>query len=103
MQVMINLSGFKEKTLHITDFIAKNVPENKSVKVLSQGLNVKILVPQTKINSIKNSDLIAEVDLSENPEASGPMQMPVKINAKNYQDVWAVGKYFLNIEAQARR
>lgn len=96
-EVYINTSQFKEKSLWITQFSFLNLVDGKSASVYTGGINVKIVGPAWRINSIKPSDIEALIDLHGKEDVSGSMEVPVKIVINGINDVWVFGEYLVNI------
>ncbi|MBR0423105.1 MAG: hypothetical protein IJJ04_00460 [Clostridia bacterium] len=99
-EVNLNLSHFKEKTFNINDFDFKNVPNGKKASVYSGDLNVTVVGPAGKVNSLKPSDIYAKIEFEENKEFSGTMEMPVKLKINGVNQVWIYGKYFVNVNIE---
>ena len=87
--VKINTSGFSEGTYSVSEFDFK---ADEGLKVTSSTIrNVKMCGPSSSIRKIKSSALYAVADLSTKTE--GVYTVPVRIYAKNYDNVWQVGTY----------
>ena len=95
-QVSLNLSGFREKTLWITQFSFLNVPSGRNASVYAGGINVKFVGSLSKISAIRASDVLIEIDLMQKEDASGYMEVPAKVKLDN-NGVWAYGEYQTNI------
>lgn len=98
--VFLNLSQFKEKNFNINQFLFKNVPGGKSASVYNGEINVTVLGPSNKLNSLKSSDISAEIIFSEDKEISNSMEMPVKITIKNHSSLWVYGIYYVNVNLE---
>jgi YbbR domain-containing protein len=96
VKVELNLSKFKEKTLWVTNFSFINIPLQKTGKVYNQGIDVRIIGPSSKISAIKGNNLTAKIDLKNNNDLQGHMEMPAEITVNGYSEVWACGEYFVN-------
>ena len=86
-EVSLNLSQFKEKSFNINQFSFRNVPAGKQASVYNGEINITVLGPSNKLNSLKTSDISAEVVFSEDKEISNSMEMPVKITIKNHNSL----------------
>lgn len=98
--VTINTSLFREKNVAVNQFKFINVPKSKHPHVYDGSLNVTVIAPSVKIGTVRPSDIIAEIDLSNMNEASGSMELPVKLSVKSYGDVWINGQYHVNVNLE---
>lgn len=98
--VSLNLSQFKEKNFNINQFSFRNVPAGKQASVYNGEINITVLGPSNKLNSLKASDISAEVVFSEDKEISNSMEMPVKITIKNHNSLWVYGTYYVNVNLE---
>ena len=98
--VSLNLSQFKEKNFNINQFSFKNVPAGKEASVYNGEINVTVLGPSNKLNSLKASDLSAEIVFNQDKEISNSMEMPVKITIKNHNSLWVYGTYYVNVNLE---
>lgn len=99
-EVSLNLSQFKEKSFNINQFSFRNVPTGKQASVYNGEINITVLGPSNKLNSLKTSDISAEVVFSEDKEISNSMEMPVKITIKNHNSLWVYGTYYVNVNLE---
>lgn len=99
-EVSLNLSQFKEKSFNINQFSFRNVPAGKQASVYNGEINITVLGPSNKLNSLKTSDISAEVVFSEDKEISNSMEMPVKITIKNHNSLWVYGTYYVNVNLE---
>ncbi|MDR1627430.1 MAG: hypothetical protein LBR79_01490 [Oscillospiraceae bacterium] len=97
VKLKLDLPKLKERTFWVTNFSFINAPEGKSSSVYNEGINVKIVGPSYKVSSIKASDLVAQIDLKNDTNLQGHMEMPVTINIQGYTEVWLYGEYSVNI------
>lgn len=98
VEVFINTSGFKERTFCVDQISFLNVPEGKTTKVYTDKIDVKLVGPSNSIRYMSAENITAQIDLGGKEDLSGSMEIPVLITVKNYNDVWAYGKYLVNIE-----
>lgn len=99
-EVNLNLAHFKEKTFNVNEFDFKNVPNGKKASVYNGNLNVTVVGPAVKINSLKPSDIYAEIKFEENKEFSGSMEMPVNLKINGFNQCWIYGTYFVNVNIE---
>ena len=95
----IDMSLFREKTLNINHFSLLNVPKDKSVKVYNGSINVNFLGLGKSIGALKSSDVVAQIDLEGKKDNINSMEMPVKLIVDSYNDVWVSEEYFVNVLA----
>lgn len=96
-QVSVNMSGFKEKTLWVDQFSFINVPTGKSANVYAGGINVKFVGTSFKLSALKSSNISAEIDFMQKEDASGYMELPVKIVVSDNNGIWPYGSYQTNV------
>lgn len=97
VKLELDFPKLRERTFWVTNFSFINVPEGKNSSVYNEGINVKIVGPSYKISSIKASDLTAQIDLKNDANLQGHMEMPVTINIQGYTEVWPYGEYSANV------
>ena len=86
-----NLSS---KYFNIRDIQLLNVPSNYDVTVTTKVLsNVKIIGRSDILEGLSAGDIVAEIDLSEEPLVAGQYTRPVKIYIPSKGLVWANGDY----------
>ena len=98
VEVSIDVSGFKEKIFWIDQISFINIPEGKSVKLYTDGIEAKILAASHKIKYLNAANISAQVDLLGKGDLTGSMEIPATIIIKNHSGVWAFGEYLVNIE-----
>lgn len=98
--VSLNLSQFKEKSFNISQFSFKNIPGGKEASVYNGEIKVTVLGPSSKLNSLKASDISAEIVFNEDGEISNSMEMPVEIIIKNHNSLWVYGTYYVNVNLE---
>lgn len=96
-QIEVNMSLFKEKTLNINKFSFKGVPASKSAKVYNDSINVKFIGSSKSINSLKPSDIVAQIDLTGKEENLNSMELPINFIISGFEDVWVSETYFVNV------
>jgi Uncharacterized protein conserved in bacteria len=98
IEVSVDTTGFKERSFWVNQISFSNVPEGKNVKAYTDKLEVKLVGPSNSIKHIDAENISVDIDLEGKSDLNGAMEVPAKITAKNYNDVWAYGKYLINIE-----
>lgn len=95
--IVFNMYPFREKTFSVNNFEFKNVPEGKTASAYSGEINVTVLAPASKINHVKSSDIVAEINFENTSEFLSSMEMPIKFIVNNHDDVWISGNYTVNV------
>jgi len=89
--VTIDTSGYKEKTVAVSDIRFKGLASSVKANVGKTIKNVKICGPEEVIKKIKASDLYATVDLTD--RTAGEYTVDARIASTKYNNVWQVGTY----------
>ena len=104
-----NLSGVTRATLTIsfidltqdtrtaTDFQAQNVPEGKTVTILTDELAVRIRGTSADVASVQDGDITVLADLQEISGASGTYTVPAEILINTGANVGVVGTYQVTV------
>ncbi len=94
--VTFDFSGYSTKKLQIpsSQIYPLNVPEGYRVNLESNKIsNIEIIGPADIINRIDASDVIAELDLINQPASAGSNILNATIYLPNYTSCWAIGTY----------
>lgn len=97
IKVKLNLGDIASKTINITNFNLKNVPENTTAKVVTKDLNITVVGPQDQIDKITPENIYAEIDLSTKSDFRGSVEMPLDLKINNFDDFWINGSYKVNV------
>lgn len=97
-EVFIDTSKCKDKYLRITEFSFINMPEGKTAKVYTDGIDVKFVGHANKIKSLSPSHVQAQINLSGKESMLGSMEVPAKIVINSVTGTWVYGEYLINIE-----
>lgn len=97
-EVYIDTSKFREKSFWVTKFSFINIPEGKTAKVYTDGIDVKVVGQANKIRALNPSYIKAEIDLRGKDDINGSMEVPAKIVINLFSGVWVYGEYLINIE-----
>jgi YbbR domain-containing protein len=104
-----NLSGVARATLKIafqdmttatataTRFEAENVPDGKTVTILTTELPVRLRGTTADVSLVTDEDLTVVADLTDVSSASGSYTVPATIRIDSGGDVGAVGSYQVKI------
>ncbi len=88
---------YKEFSIPSSHFIVNNRPMGKKTEVETKKLsNVRVYGPEEVINSLKDEDLYAQIDLSDIID-SGSYSRQAIIYSKNYNNVWGYGNNEIQI------
>ena len=99
VRVSFDSEGYTSKEFTITSdhIIATGKPSGKSTEIETKKLtNVKVYGPEDVINNLKDSDLYAEVNLSDIID-SGSYAREAIIYSPTYNNVWGFGKNEIQI------
>lgn len=86
----INLNGYAEKTINISNINCTGLDDDYTAKI-SKGVAVKICGPSAVIRKIKSDDLYIFLDLTDKNPGSYTLDVVVKSDV--YNNVWQVGTY----------
>ncbi len=89
--VTIETSGYKEKTVTISDIRFKGLASSVKANAGKTIKNVKICGPEAVIKKIKSGDLYATIDLTD--RTAGEYTVDARIASTKYNNVWQVGTY----------
>lgn len=72
-------------------------PSGREYNIRDEKLRFKFLGPASSLNSIRQSNITATVDLSKVTE-KGTQTVPVDVTITSYNSVFCVGEYTVNVE-----
>lgn len=102
VKININMRNFSSKNFSVTSFETLNVPPGQNVSFVTTVINdVRVVGPSSAIRNMKNSDIVAKVDLAGNSFASGQYELPVIISARGRNDCWSFGRYTAIVDISA--
>ena len=93
--VTVDISGFSEKTLNISDVRYSGLSSGLKATTDNVIRNVKICGPKAVINKLKNSEVYATVDLSD--KAAGEHTVTVTVRSVQ-NNIWQVGTYTTTVK-----
>lgn len=96
-KVTLDLSGYAERELVVTDFTVKNLDPSKSASVYTKGLTATVVGPEEEISKLTAGNLVAQIDMSGKENFTGHTEMPVTIGISNAADSWVYGQYMASI------
>ena len=89
--VTINLNGYTEKTVSVSNAQFKGLKEGLKASDMAEIKNVKICGPRNVVNQIDTSKIYALLDLTD--KKAGEHTVDVLICFEDYNNVWAIGSY----------
>lgn len=103
-KIVFNSKNYSSAEFMVTNIRLVNVPDDVKATVMSQNVqNVKIIGPKSVIESLKASDIVAEVDLSGRVISSyGQIKVPVNIIIPGAELTWAYGSYQVQLAVQEK-
>lgn len=96
-KVTLDLSGLSTRSIVVTDFSVKNLSSGKQAEIYTKTLNVTIVGPKEEIAKLTASNIVAEIDMSDNENFSGRTEMPVTFSISNASSSWVYGSYMVNL------
>ena len=102
VDVKINLSSFKTRTIKITSdyFSMTGLSDEYSYSIATNSLNVTFVGPKSQISKITADDLTCEIDGSSIEDTTGSITLPVSFKVNNNSSCWATGSYKVNITVE---
>lgn len=107
-----NLSGVTRATLTVSfadmtkaevvasQFDAANVPEGKSIRILTEELPVTIFGTEADVEAVTGEDITVVADLSDYSGASGTYTVPATVQISSSGDVGVSGAYQVQVTIQ---
>ncbi|MBR3145226.1 MAG: hypothetical protein IKF53_04985 [Clostridia bacterium] len=93
--VTLDMNGFSEKTLNVSDIRFNELSKNLKVSAYDYINNIKICGPTSVINNLSASDLYADVNLTG--KAAGNYTLDATIESDKYNNIWVYGKYTVTV------
>ncbi len=98
--VSVNTDGFSSRTISLQadNILLRNTPADYNVTLRSTSINnIKMVGNASDIEKLSSSELVAAVDLKNIEE--GTSRVRVTIYATGEKFVWAVGDYYVTVQA----
>lgn len=95
--VTVNLNGFTESNIALTTFNLSNVPENKTVTVVTKSLTVDVVGSTAQLQRLSAASLYATVDMASYSDKNGNIEVPVTIGISGSTSCWAYGQYTVQV------
>lgn len=101
--VTINLNGFKETQIPTTTFKLANVPDNKTVTVITKSLAVDIVGSTAQISRLTSDAVYGNIDMASLSETNGNIDVPVTISISGSTSCWVYGKYSVQVKVEDKK
>lgn len=89
--VTIDTTGYVLKTFTVSEIRYKGIPSGLSASGPKTIANVKVYGPKSVVNNLRDSDIYAEVTLTD--KAAGVYTVDASIGFKNKNNIWSQGTY----------
>ncbi|MBR5496071.1 MAG: hypothetical protein IKV58_01645 [Oscillospiraceae bacterium] len=99
VDVKFNFIGYSSKNVTVNSSLIKNTPSGYTVTAQNNPLDVKLYGPSASLNSLRNEDIVVEVDLANTNIKAGSQKVPAKVYVTGEKAIWAVGQYDVMITA----
>lgn len=97
-KVTVNTDGYITKTFTVKEIRYSGIGTGLKASAPSTIANVTVFGPRASVNKLKDTDIYAQIDLTD--KAEGVFTADVNISFKNYDNVWAIGKYTTTVTLQ---
>lgn len=93
----IKFKDMTSTTVNAVNFTCENVPEGKTVTILTTELPVSLRGTATDMASITPADVTVTADLTDVSAASGSYTVPARVTVGNGVDVGVLGEYQVRV------
>lgn len=93
----IRFKDMTTRTLTATDFQCENVPDGKTVTVLTAELPVVVRGTSADVAALTDSDVSLSVDLKDVDASSGSYTVGAQVNVQTSGDIGVVGTYQVRV------
>lgn len=93
----VKFKDMASATLNAVHFAGENVPEGKTVTILTAELPVILRGTQADLNSVTEEDVVVTADLTDVSAASGSYTVPARVKVTNGADVGVLGAYQVRV------
>lgn len=101
-KVTLNLTGMITRQMQVTSFNVKNLSADKTAEVYTKALPVTVVGPESEVSRLTDSNLTAQVDLSDRENFTGHTEAPVTFSISNTTSSWVYGSYMANVEIRQK-
>lgn len=95
-KVSIRFPELEKRTLTITNIQQVNVPAGMEVEMATQALTVTVRGPKAQVQAMKETDLIATIDLTNLPAGGSTLPVEIKLGDA-FRSVGIVGSYSASV------
>ncbi len=96
-KVDIEVSGLSVSTYSVKNISLINVPENCSVDIVSESIDVEVRGTEEQLKDLKAENIRAVADLADYKDSVGTYMPQVKIYIDGSVDVGAIGSYTITV------
>ncbi|MBQ9673754.1 MAG: hypothetical protein IJV39_03920 [Ruminococcus sp.] len=93
VEVNMDLSAMKKKTLTISDFDIEGLDEAYDGEVTTSSLEVTVYGIESQLKKLSNSNISAVVDLTNSEVSEGSKEMALTLTIKDVNGCWIYGSY----------
>lgn len=101
--ISVNLSGFVESTINTTTLNLVNVPEGKTVTLVTKKLPVNIIGSQAQVGRITPSSIYGTIDMATMADQNGNREVPVNVKISGATSCWAYGQYTVQVTVEDKK
>lgn len=95
--VTLNLDGMSTRSMVVKTFSTKNLTSDKKAVINTQSLTVTVVGPESEISKLTESNLSAQIDMSEKGNFTGSTEMPATVSISGASSSWVYGSYMTNV------
>ena len=96
-KVDIEVTGLSVSTYSVKNISLVNIPENCTVDIVSESIDVAIRGTEEQLNDLKAENIRAVADLADYKDSLGTYMPQVKIYVDSSVDVGAIGSYTITV------
>lgn len=100
--VRLNLAGYTTKTITARSFKVNNLGYQYEASVTTTSLDVVVVGPEEELANLTDSNLVVQVDMSQNNDFTGHTEMPATISISGSTKCWAYGSYRVNLSVEEK-
>ena len=100
--VRLNLAGYTTKTITARSFKVNNLGYQYEASVTTTALDVVVVGPESELANLTDSNLVVQVDMSQNNDFTGHTEMPATISISGSTKCWAYGSYRVNLSVEQK-
>lgn len=93
--VTVDTSTMTSRTFTVTEFDIKN---NSQARAVTQELRVTIIGPPDQLQELTDEDITAVIDMQDQQDFSGHLEMPVTVSIAGATACWVSGEYTASVE-----